>query len=178
MYTPSSDVNCDHVDVESARNARLSRTTPENVSTCGKSFAESEFLSQLYTSPSQQDRRDDMASEPDYGQLCVAIDKADATALRAMLKAVCKDSTEFREQAANHLMAHLPSNNRKSPDNEETVAKRARLPIISRFEKCVTCKATFDVTKNDDEACRTHEGESQSIGYDRCPDKSTHTQDR
>ena len=99
---------------------------------------------------------------PTYPQLCSAIDKADAPALRAMLKIVCQEPAELRKYTAKHLMAPvtpLESKKRKSLDGGDNVPnKKTCLPVISRYERCITCKSTFDVTKNRDTACKTHEG--------------------
>jgi hypothetical protein len=93
----------------------------------------------------------------DYEQLCTAIDKADVTTLRSMLKAICRESPGVQKYTLKYLMAFLVGRKRESDAaSHDTAPKRQ---AISRYEKCITCKSTFDVIKNHDTACRTHDGE-------------------
>lgn len=42
------------------------------------------------------------------------------------------------------------------PDNDAKYEKQKQR--MSRYEKCLTCDQVFDITKNDNNACRTYKG--------------------
>ena len=89
-----------------------------------------------------------------------AIDKADASTLRTILKSMCKTSPICEHEAAQCLL--VPAAKRKAEDGVDAagVAKRQRTEVpTSRYEKCITCKKVFDTTENYDNSCSLHPGE-------------------
>ena len=93
-----------------------------------------------------------------HTHLSVAIDKADPTVLRSMLKDLCKRSDKIRQHTKGTLLVAPTSKKRKATDEESGSAKRTAL--TSRYEKCVVCETTFDVTKNHRKACQMHPGKA------------------
>lgn len=103
--------------------------------------------------------------------LSQAIDNASETTIRAVLKAMCQSSEECSKHAASYLLVpstqQAPSLKRKTvidprtADQDEPADKKPKTAgdaLEPRYEKCTTCKASFDVTTNTDTACKVHDG--------------------
>ncbi|KAI3316946.1 hypothetical protein HD806DRAFT_516159 [Xylariaceae sp. AK1471] len=97
-----------------------------------------------------------------------AIDNADENTLRNVLKSMCWASEACRKEAMERMLVSRKhelielSDSSDDDHGQRQDKKRKRVEVevaqISRYEKCATCKETYDVTLNNDEACRTHEG--------------------
>jgi hypothetical protein len=96
-----------------------------------------------------------------------AIDNADEHTLRNVLKSMCQDSEACRKEAMERMLVSrkhelIELSDSSDDDGQRQDKKRKKVEVevaqISRYEKCTTCKETYDVTLNNDEACRTHEG--------------------
>ncbi|KAI1124856.1 hypothetical protein F5Y10DRAFT_248421 [Nemania abortiva] len=106
-----------------------------------------------------------MATETDKSALLTrAIDNADESTLRAVLKSMCRGSEACRKEAMDRLLVsdkHELIELSDSSDDDTKKQNKKRKKVVatqkSRFEKCETCEKTYDVTLNDDEACQTHE---------------------
>lgn len=108
-----------------------------------------------------------MATKGDIRLLNESIDKADAVILRQILKWMCEGSEECYNQAAKHLVvpaATAGAKRKSDQDAQADASKKSKTAATSKFEKCVTCEKTFDITSNRNDACRTHDGQSAS-GY-------------
>ncbi|KAI4592705.1 hypothetical protein KJ359_010464 [Pestalotiopsis sp. 9143b] len=89
--------------------------------------------------------------------LLEAINKADLTILRSVLQSMCKSSAECHKEAAERLLLRV-GKKRKADGSPEAEANKKPMTVVSRFEKCITCKKIFDITDNRDDSCRTHRG--------------------
>ncbi|KAI4592704.1 hypothetical protein KJ359_010463 [Pestalotiopsis sp. 9143b] len=85
--------------------------------------------------------------------------KADVVILRQVLKWMCEGSEECYNQAVNHLIvpAAAGAKRKSDQDAQADASKKSKTVATSKFEKCVTCEKTFDVTRNRNEACQTHD---------------------
>ncbi|ETS79020.1 hypothetical protein PFICI_08873 [Pestalotiopsis fici W106-1] len=103
-----------------------------------------------------------MTTHEEIRVVSAAIEKADLKALRSVLKSMCESSEECRKQAAQRLLLSVPtgSNKRKSEQSpqeaEDASDNKKAKTVVSRFEKCITCKKVFDITTNRDDSCQTH----------------------
>ena len=97
-----------------------------------------------------------------------AIKNADEHTLRNILKSMCRDSEVCRKEAMERMLVSrkhelIELSDSSDDDGQRQDKKRKKVEVevaqISRYEKCATCEATYDVTLNNDEACRTHEGQ-------------------
>lgn len=101
------------------------------------------------------------------GPLLEAINKVDITILRSVLQSMCKSSAECHKEAAERLLLRVGTGDkRKADENPEGEANKKAKTVVSRFEKCITCKKVFDITDNRDDSCGTHHGRSR-----RAPDR-------
>lgn len=96
--------------------------------------------------------------------LSQAIDKAGADAVRSILKLMCNRSVTFSSEAAKHFLLPATESQRKdcwakSTARREQSKTEEQVFSISRFERCRTCKRTFDVSQNFNHSCQTHTGE-------------------
>ncbi|KAK6083872.1 hypothetical protein SCUP515_01568 [Seiridium cupressi] len=90
-----------------------------------------------------------MASNSGKGLLLDAIDKADAVALRLVLKSMCNSSEECHIEAAKLLLTKKrKSTGGSGQSNSSSKKQKSDDILISRYEKCSTCKEVFDVTDN------------------------------
>lgn len=84
-----------------------------------------------------------------------------------MLKSMCKESTECHEQASKRLLLPAPATQKRKAEESLSSNKKSKkdqhVTVIPRYEVCETCSKTFDVTTNNDEACRTHECKKYSM---------------
>lgn len=94
-----------------------------------------------------------------------AIDNADEHILRDVLKSMCQDSEVCRKKAMDRMLVSrkreiIELSDSSNDDTQKRKKKRKKFEVTqkSRFEKCETCKESYDVMLNDDEACQTHEG--------------------
>lgn len=102
-----------------------------------------------------------MVTKDDRKLLNESIDKADAVILRQVLKQMCESSEECHNQAAKHLIvpAVAGAKRKSGQDAQADASKKSKTAPTSKFEKCVTCEKTFDVTNNRNDACQTHDGQ-------------------
>ena len=97
-------------------------------------------------------------------QLPAAIDKADPSVLRLILKALVKSSEFAGKDVAKYLLVARHSVSRKRKAEDGTTApsnkrsKFGRGDATSRFETCTTCQVIFDVTENHTRSCNLHPG--------------------
>ncbi|KAI2639180.1 hypothetical protein GGS21DRAFT_416062 [Xylaria nigripes] len=108
-----------------------------------------------------------MATDPAReAALARAIEIADDKTLRLILKSMCKESEACREEAMKRMLVsrkhEIIELSDSSDDEEEKNRQGKKQKVVeekpaSRFAKCETCDATYDVTLNDDEACQTHD---------------------
>jgi hypothetical protein len=99
-----------------------------------------------------------------------AIDETDEKILRQILKSMCQDSEECRQQVAERMLVsrkrelvELSDSSDDEPEKETKKNNNKKQKTVEetqtpRYEKCKTCKETYDVTLNNDEACRYHKG--------------------
>ncbi|KAI1323277.1 hypothetical protein F5Y16DRAFT_425252 [Xylariaceae sp. FL0255] len=102
-----------------------------------------------------------------------AIKNADLPTLRRILQALCEDSeiccAEVRKRMLvsrkREVIEILDDDNVDDHDiaPELRSEKKRRVmkddedfKLVSRYEMCGTCKKSYDITENGDEACRTH----------------------
>ncbi|KAI0428397.1 hypothetical protein F5Y09DRAFT_313319 [Xylaria sp. FL1042] len=110
-----------------------------------------------------------MARKPNKDTLIRAIDNADVTILRGILKSMCDGSEVCRKEAMDRMLVSRKHEIIELSDSSEDEGekrqnkrhnkKQKRVSVVqkSRFEVCETCDKTYDVTLNHDEACQTHE---------------------
>lgn len=69
---------------------------------------------------------------------------------------MCKDSAESHEQASKRLLVHDPATKKRKADDGPSSNKKSKKgqyeAVVPRYEVCKTCKKTFYVTTNNDEA--------------------------
>ncbi|KAI0145451.1 hypothetical protein GGR57DRAFT_298627 [Xylariaceae sp. FL1272] len=123
----------------------------------------------------------------EHPRLMHAIESSDAVTLRHLITAMCMQSEVCRGEVENRMLARkrhivefveLSNSEDCSEDGSDADSEEDRGPpkkkkakiattdttsddseLLPRFEKCKTCKETFDVTKNHKRACRTHDGQ-------------------
>ncbi|KAK6208282.1 hypothetical protein LQW54_006905 [Pestalotiopsis sp. IQ-011] len=113
-----------------------------------------------------------MVTKGDIKLLNESIDKADVVILRQVLKWMCESSEECYNQAAKHLVvpaAAAGAKRNSDQDAQADASKKSKTAPTSKFEKCVTCEKTFDVTSNCNDACQTHD-DILDVDLDYFPD--------
>ncbi|KAI1864421.1 uncharacterized protein JN550_008978 [Neoarthrinium moseri] len=90
--------------------------------------------------------------------LLEAINKTDLSTLRSLLNSMCQSSEECYNEAAKRLLVPVTNRKRAAEQEPDDSTKRQKT-VVSRYEKCITCKEVFDITGNGDDACKAHEGD-------------------
>ncbi|KAJ8117487.1 hypothetical protein ONZ43_g4200 [Nemania bipapillata] len=95
-----------------------------------------------------------------------ALDNADESILRDVLKSMCHDSEVCRREVMDRMLVSQKrtvielSDSSDNDTQKKQITKRKKVEVThkSRYERCETCKESYDIALNDDEACQTHEG--------------------
>ncbi|ROW08378.1 hypothetical protein VMCG_03094 [Cytospora schulzeri] len=105
--------------------------------------------------------------------LFIAIGNTDEATLRNIIKSMCKESAECLEQASKRLLVPNPTAQKRKAKDDPSSNKKSKKDqheaVVPRYEVCETCNKSFDITTNNDEACRTHEDELE-VDPDYFPD--------
>ena len=95
-----------------------------------------------------------------------AIDNADEEILRTVLKSICQSSEVCRQEAMarmlvsqKHEVTELGDTSGDETQKQQSKKRKTAEDIYTpRYEICENCDKTYDVTLNNDQACRIHAG--------------------
>jgi hypothetical protein len=91
-----------------------------------------------------------------------SIDNANAESLRQLVRELCCTpfaSDACRDHAARHLLM-LPRK-RKISAIQDSPAKKSKTPVeerVPKFDRCVACNASYNITQNFADVCHCHSG--------------------
>jgi hypothetical protein len=97
-------------------------------------------------------------------QLFEAINKADADAIRSLLKTMCTSSEVVRQHVQEHLLVVSSASRKRKGSGRDSMMSRTSTKkqkneeLTARYEACTTCGEVFDVSMNFKDSCQTHDG--------------------